>query len=132
MLQSLKDGEYDSFEEFMEEAGNFLRTDSLTVRHFRLLKDAAIKHFGKKFELKYKQRGIRNIQSIIMRGKTLEDALRNFLDWCMDNDETGIFFELSNADMGWVEKNPKVYRVKVPGYEECGIELEGFKEVNEF
>ena len=46
MASDLKNNEYESFDEFMNEASHVLWEDGLTTRQFVLLRDKARKHFG--------------------------------------------------------------------------------------
>ena len=46
MTADLKNNEYVSFDEFMNEVSNVLWEDGLTTRQFILLRDKARKHFG--------------------------------------------------------------------------------------
>lgn len=75
----------------------------------------------------YKQRGLDGIQhSEKIKGRLLWDALYKFCKQCMEEDDTGIFFEMENADADALRKNKKFHEIKV-GSEYYGIELEDVK-----
>lgn len=77
----------------------------------------------KRFEIEVNQHGVGK-RNIVIEGSTIEEALKALLDKCMKEDDTGIFFELENADVEWCEQQPLFYKV-----EDCGIILESVKEV---
>ena len=72
----------------------------------------------------YNQRGVK--REITLQGRMLTYVLQDFLEICITDDDTGIFFELANADVSFFEKNPKFHKVTLQG-NEYGIILEDVK-----
>lgn len=79
-----------------------------------------------KYTLYYNQRGISGTQNISINARLLNDALQKFNLQCIEEDNTGIFFELEDADLGYLKKNPKFHIVQTK-YGTCGIVLEDLK-----
>lgn len=63
------------------------------------------------------------IREFEAEGLTLEDALKNLCNECIETDDTGIFFELENADLDYFKNDPHFHIVKVDGID-YGIVLE--------
>ena len=78
------------------------------------------------YTLVYKRRGCSENEEITLQGRMLTYVLQDFLEKCITEDDTGIFFELENADLESLVKNPKFHRVTSGGYE-YGIVLEDVK-----
>ena len=70
------------------------------------------------YKIKYRQYGVIKEKSIVAR--LLSDALANFLKECIDEDNTGIFFELASADLNNLKKMRKFHIVN----KDYGIVLE--------
>ena len=70
------------------------------------------------YVIKYNHWGVIKEKRIVQR--TLKDALANFLKECIDEDNTGVFFELNIADLNTLKRNRKFHIVN----KDYGIELE--------
>ena len=75
------------------------------------------------YELYYSQRGYEGVATFETPAKDLDEAVNNFLTVCSDMDNTGIFFDIADADPEYVSNCPRVRKVNTP-YGEIGIELE--------
>ena len=80
----------------------------------------------KAYLLTYEERGFRDPQNSVVRGKDLEDALCRFAENCMEEDHTGIFFPLEDADVEALEREAGFHKVNVGGVR-LGIILIGCK-----
>ena len=58
------------------------------------------------YKIKYEQHETIKEKAIVAR--LLSDALANFLKECIEEDDTGIFFELSNADLDFFKNKPSL------------------------
>lgn len=67
-------------------------------------------HF--EYRISYVQRGYNEPQTTSVIARTIDDALVKFCHTCIDEDNTGIFFELENADLESLKKNRKFHIVK--------------------
>ncbi len=76
------------------------------------------------YTLVYKQHG--EIKEVTLQGRMLTYVLQDFLEKCMKEDDTGIFFELEDADVEFLKKNKKFHIVTLQGVE-YGIVLEDVK-----
>lgn len=85
----------------------------------------------KTYLLTYEERGFRGPQNSVVRGKDLEDALYQFAENCMEEDHTGIFFPLEDADVEALEKEAGFHNVNVDGIQ-LGIILIGCKTVETY
>ena len=74
------------------------------------------------YRLFYDERGVQNLQVRDVEGKDLEDALCRFAQACIEEDHTGIFFPLADADIDELEKEEGFHKVEVGG-EHLGIVL---------
>lgn len=76
------------------------------------------------YTLVYKQHG--EIKEVTLKGRMLVYVLQDFLKKCADEDDTGIFFELENADVEYLKKNRKFHIVTLQVLENVpyGIVLE--------
>ena len=81
------------------------------------------------YRLFYDERGVQNLQVKDVEGKDLEDALSRFAKTCMEEDHTGIFFPLADADIDELEKEEGFHKVEVDG-EQLGIVLADYTIVN--
>ena len=59
-------------------------------------------------------------------GRVLNDALQNFCKKCIKEDDTGIFFELEDADLNYYKKNPYFHAVHIEEGD-YGIVLDSLK-----
>lgn len=81
-------------------------------------------HFD--YTLYFKERGSNSVSTYTSKGRLLSDVLMNFCNYCVDTDWTGVFFELENADLEFLKKDPKFHIVKTK-YGVYGIVLEDLK-----
>ena len=82
----------------------------------------------KSYLFTYEERGFRDPQNSMVRGKDLEDALCRFAENCMEEDHTGIFFTLEDADVEALEREAGFHKVNVGGIR-LGIILIGCKTI---
>ncbi len=78
------------------------------------------------YEVAYTQRGINGALHYKTDANSLEEVLMKLFDKCSEEDDTGIFFELENADLDWVQNNKKVKQITTP-YGKFAIELKEIK-----
>lgn len=52
-----------------------------------------------------------NEETYNIQGGTLEIALEGFLNECMEEDNTGVFFELEDANLEELEKLPNFHKI---------------------
>ena len=76
------------------------------------------------YTLVYKQFGV--IKETKIEGRLLDYILNQFCKQCINEDNTGIFFELENADVDYYESIPTFHKVTVDGID-YGIILEDLK-----
>ena len=58
-----------------------------------------------------------------VKADTINDALCQICRECIEEDNTGYFFELEDADLNYYEKQDNFYKIKVDGYE-YGVVIE--------
>ena len=64
----------------------------------------------------------------IIQAESLDDALTRFCESCINNDFTGIFFELENADVEYYMDDSRFHKVTVNGIE-YGTLIDKYEEV---
>ena len=52
-----------------------------------------------------------------IKAETIQDALVQVCKECIEEDNTGYFFELEDANLDYLEKQDNFYKIKVDGYE---------------
>lgn len=72
------------------------------------------------YKIKYEQHETIKEKAIVAR--LLSDALANFLKECIEEDDTGIFFELSNADLNFF-KNKRKFHIVGNDYGICLVDV---------
>ena len=65
------------------------------------------------------------VQTWTVEAETIEDALAEVCKTCIEEDDTGWFFELDDADVAELEKDPNFFRFTVDGYE-YGVILDDY------
>lgn len=76
-----------------------------------------------KYTFTYHQQGVRGTQNASFVANHRDDALRAFCFQCIIEDNTGIFFELEDADLPVLRRNPLFYSVENK-FGAFGIELD--------
>lgn len=61
-----------------------------------------------------------------VKADTIQEALEQVCRECIDEDNTGYFFELEDADLDYFEKQDNFYKVKVDGYE-YGVQIDNLR-----
>lgn len=61
-----------------------------------------------------------------VKADTIQEALAQVCRECIEEDNTGYFFELEDADLDYFEKQDNFYKVKVDGYE-YGVQIDNLR-----
>lgn len=61
-----------------------------------------------------------------VKADTIQEALAQVCKECIEEDNTGYFFELEDADLDYLEKQDNFYKVKVDGYE-YGVQIDNLR-----
>ena len=61
-----------------------------------------------------------------VKADTIQEALAQVCKECIEEDNTGYFFELEDADLDYFEKQDNFYKVKVDGYE-YGVQIDNLR-----
>lgn len=61
----------------------------------------------------FKRRGSDTLETATETGRLISDALQKWCKRCIEEDDTGIFFELDNADIGELKKNRHFHTVHI-------------------
>lgn len=69
-------------------------------------------------------------KTVVIEGETLKDALTAYCEECIDNDDTGNFFETEHADMEYFCDRKDFYQVEAYG-KTYGIIIEDVSEIGE-
>ena len=78
------------------------------------------------YRLYYTRRGSSMTEHIRVEARLLNDALQKFCNQCINEDDTGIFCDLEDADVDYLSKNPKFHKVHTQ-YGDSGIVLKDVK-----
>lgn len=79
-----------------------------------------------KYKLYYQRRASNIIERFETEARLINDALQKFCLNCIEEDDTGIFFDIEDADMNYFATVPQFHKVHTQ-YGDSGIVLKGVK-----